>query len=436
VTEDKLIRGTIVHFLDDPWVAGPGALEVLEDGVLVIRDGKIVETGNARDILDNEAWRALPVVDHRGQFVFPGFIDTHLHYPQADVIASHGKQLLEWLERFTFPAEQKFSDKDHAAQTADFFTKELLRNGTTTAMMFATVHPQSVDAIFECASQLDMRMAAGKVMMDRNCPELLRDTARQSYEDSQQLIDRWHGRQRLSYAVTPRFAPTSTDQQLEFAGKLFAENKGVYLQSHVAENQAEVKWVAELFPWARSYLDVYDHFGLLGNRAVYAHCIYLDTSDLQRMKESETTAAFCPTSNLFLGSGLFDLTKAKNTGVRTGMATDVGGGTSFSMLRTADEAYKVTQMSGGSITPVQLFYEITLGGAASLSMEQFIGNFEAGKEADLVVLDPHASDLLARRMECAQTLEEKLFAFIVLGDDRCTTATYLMGNQVYARASE
>lgn len=430
--EEKLIRGTIVHFIDDPWTVGAQALEVFEDGVLVVRDGIVVEVGDALEVQAKEAYRSLPTVDYRGQYIFPGFVDTHVHYPQTDIIASHGNQLLEWLELYTFPVEQKFSDKNYAVDTAEFFINELLRNGTTTAMMFATVHPQSVDAIFDRASTLNMRMAAGKVMMDRNCPESLQDTAATSYEDSQQLIDRWHGEKRLSYAVTPRFAPTSTDAQLEFAGRLFAENEGVYLQSHVAENLDEVKWVAELFPWSRSYLDVYDRYGLLGDRAVYAHCIYLDDNDLQRMKETRTTAAFSPTSNLFLGSGLFDLAKAKRCGVRTGMATDVGGGTSFSMLRTADEAYKVTQMGRGSVSPLQLFYEITLGGATSLSMDTKIGNFKAGKEADFVVLDPQATDLLARRMDCAETIEEKLFAFIVLGDDRCTSATYLMGNQVYS----
>ena len=427
----KIFRGSVAHFVDDPWRQDGKGLQVIEDGCLVVEDGLIRETGESNAVLQKESYQECQVTDYSGKWIVPGFIDTHLHYPQTDVIASHGTQLLEWLEKYTFPTEQKFHDLQHAQSAAEFFIRELFRNGTTTAMMFATVHPESVEAIFSVAHQYNMRVAAGKVMMDRNCPEKLQDTAIEGYEQSQQLIDRWHGVDRLSYAVTPRFAPTSSDEQLQFAGRLFNENKNVYLQSHVAENKAEVKWVAELFPWSRSYLDVYDKFNLLGERAIYAHCIYLNDQDLQRMHESGTRAAFCPTSNLFLGSGLFDLHKARQSGVITGMATDVGGGTSFSMLRTADEAYKVAQMSGNPVTPVQLFYELTLGGAKALSMDDKIGNFDAGKEADFTILDPDATELLSRRIDCANSFEEKLFAVMVLGDDRCTAATYIMGQAVY-----
>lgn len=431
MNEQKIFRGTVAHFTGDPWVQGENSLQVIEDGCLVVEAGLVKEVGESETLLQKEKYRGCSVVDYSGKWLVPGFIDTHLHYPQTDMIASHGNQLLEWLEKYTFPTEQKFSDAQHALSAAEFFIKELLRNGTTTAMMFATVHPQSVEAIFSVAQQYNMRAAAGKVMMDRNCPEKLQDTAVEGYEQSQQLIDRWHGVDRLSYAVTPRFAPTSSDEQLQFAGRLFSENKGVYLQSHVAENPAEVQWVAELFPWSRSYLDVYDQYNLLGEHAIYAHCIYLDDQDLKRMNESGTRAAFCPTSNLFLGSGLFDLHKARQAGVVTGMATDVGGGTSFSMLRTADEAYKVAQMSGHPVTPVQLFYELTLGGAKALSMDDKIGSFSTGKEADFIVIDLQATELMSRRIDCANSFEEKLFAVMVLGDDRCTAATYLMGNAVY-----
>ena len=302
--------------------------------------------------------------------------------------------------------------------------------------MFATVHKQSVDALFSAASAVNMRLATGKVMMDRNCPENLRDTAASGYEDSQALVDKWHGKGRLSYAVTPRFAPTSTEAQLEFASKLFNENDNVYLQSHVAENKAEVEWVADLFPWSRSYLDICDHYGLLGERAVYGHCIYLDGTDLKRMSDSGTVAAFCPTSNLFLGSGLFDLVGARSRNVRAVLSTDVGGGTSFSMLRTADEAYKVTQLAGNTVTPLQLFYELTLGGAAALSIDGQVGNFASGKEADFVVLDPNATELLSYRIEQAHSIEEILFAMIILGDDRCTLATHVMGDAVYSRIGD
>lgn len=429
----KAFRATVAHCTDDPFNAGIDALQTIDDALLVLNDGRVEALGNAQSLLDDNRYADVDVTDYRGYLIVPGFVDTHLHYPQTDIIASHGQQLLEWLEKYTFPAEKRFGDETHALESADFFINELLRNGTTSGMIFASVHPQSVDALFSVAEQRNIRVGTGKVMMDRNCPPDLQDTAKQGYEDSQRLIDRWHGVARLSYAVTPRFAPTSTDEQLRLAGKLYAENDGVYVQSHVAENKAEVEWVAELFPWSKSYLDVYDHFGLLGERAIYAHCIHLTDADLARMRETRTVAAFCPTSNLFLGSGLFDLQGARNAGIRTGMATDVGGGTSFSMLRTADEAYKVAQMSGNPVTPLQLFYEMTLGGARALSMQEYVGNFEVGKEADFSVMDLAASALLERRVSVANTFEEKLFAMIVLGDDRCTRATYLMGEQAYAK---
>lgn len=423
----------MVHCVDDPWQSGDAAAQVFENGYLSVENGRVVAVGDAGE-LSAEDLSGCTQVDYRGKLIVPGFIDGHLHYPQTGVIASYGAQLLEWLEKYTFPAEAKFSDEAYAASAADFFIKELLRNGTTSAFVYATVHEQSVDAIFNAAATVNMRLVSGKVMMDRNCPENLRDSAVSGYEQSQQLIDKWHGKKRLNYAVTPRFAPTSTDKQLELSGRLFNDNEGVYLQSHVAENQAEIDWVAELFPWSRSYLDVYDHFGLLGERAIYGHCIYLDDTDLVKISQSKTVAAFCPTSNLFLGSGLFDLVGAKARGINTVLASDVGGGTSFSMLRTADEAYKVTQMAGNTVTPVQLFYEITLGAARALSIDNYVGNFAAGNEADFLVLDTAATDVLAQRTDLAQSIEEVLFALIVLGDDRCTVATHVMGELVYKRS--
>jgi guanine deaminase len=424
----EAFRGTVVHCAGDPAEAGESALEVFDDGLLVLADGRVAAAGNASDLL-----RTLPdgtnVVDRRGRLIVPGFVDTHVHYPQIDVIASYGEQLLEWLERFTFPAERRFDDPAHARDAADFFVSQLLREGTTTAMVFATVHPQSVDAFFDAARSRGARMIAGKCMMDRNCPDDLRDTAESSYEQSQALIERWHGRERLLYAVTPRFAPTSTERQLELAGRLLDEHPGVYLQTHVAENRAEVAWVAELFPWSRSYLDVYDRFGLLRPRAVYAHCIWLDDADRARMGASGAAMSFCPTSNLFLGSGLFDHDAARRHGVRVGFGTDVGGGTSFSMLRTQDEAYKVAQLGGRRLSPLSAFYHATLGGARSLYLDDRIGNFAPGKEGDFIVLDPAATPLLARRMRHAESWPDRLFALTMLGDDRCVAETYLMGRR-------
>ncbi|MDO9596923.1 MAG: guanine deaminase [Azoarcus sp.] len=423
------VRGELLHFTADPADAGAAALAHLPDGLLVIDDGHIVETGPA-DTLLGKLPSDTRITDYRGKLVLPGFVDTHIHYAQTDIIASYGEQLLAWLEKYTFPAERRFADPAHAAEVASFFCDELLRNGTTTALAFATVHPASVDALFEAAQQRRMRLIAGKVLMDRNCPDFLADTAQTGYAESKALIERWHGRDRLLYAVTPRFAPTSTNEQMTLAGRLYAEHPGVYLQSHVAENRAEVAWVAELYPEARSYLDVYERYGQLGPRSVYAHCIWLDDTDRQRMVSSGAAMSFCPTSNLFLGSGLFDLDRAHELGVRVGIGTDVGGGTSFSMLQTLNEAYKVLQLKGQHLSAERAFYLATLGGARSLYLDDRIGNFEPGKEADFVVLDPQATPLITRRMARADTLSERLFVLMMLGDDRCVARTHVLGEAV------
>ncbi len=434
MSKTTLFLGTVCHLIDDPLNAGESALQSFRDGALLVRDGRVVEVGAAADLASCERANDVEVIDCRGQFILPGFIDSHLHFPQAEMIGSHGAQLLEWLQKYTFPAELEFGSADYAKAAAEVFLNELLKNGTTTALVYATVHSHSADSLFRAAARRDLRLVTGKVMMDRNCPPKLQDTPQQGYEDSLALIEKWHGRQRLQYAVTPRFAPTSSDEQLRLAGKLFDQIDGLFLQSHVAENRAEVEWVAELFPWARSYLDVYDHFGLLGERAVYGHCIYLDDADRRRMRDTGSAIAFCPTSNLFLGSGLFDYRQAREQGVATSLATDVGGGTSFSMLKTAEQAYKVTQLCGGGVDPLSLLYEMTLGAARALSMDRHIGNFDAGKEADFVVLDAADNPLLARRLERADSLGEQLFAMMVLGDERCTAGTYVLGECQYRRA--
>jgi guanine deaminase len=430
----RAFRGEILHFVGDPETLGDDAQRHIADGLLVVRDGRVDRVGEAAQLL-----RDLPagceLVDYTGKLIMPGFVDTHTHYSQTDIIAAHGDQLLEWLERYTFPTERRFANRTHAGEVARFFIDELLRNGTTTAMTFATVHKESVDAIFEASDARGMRMLAGKVMMDRNAPDFLCDTAESGYEASKELIERWHGRNRLSYAVTPRFAPTSTERQLELVGRLLDEHPGVFLQSHLAENKGEVAWVAELYPWSRSYLDVYDRYGLLRERAVYAHCIHLDDTDRKRMAATGAAMSFCATSNLFLGSGLFDARAAHRHGVRVGIGTDVGGGTSFSMLRTLDESYKVLQLAGQQLSPLRAFYLATLGGAASLYLDDVIGNFAPGKEADFVVLDPAATPLMARRMADTRTLAERLFVLMVLGDDRAVFATHIMGQRAHARTA-
>jgi len=428
----RAVRGEILHFLGDPADRGADALEHFADGVLLVRDGCVAELG-AADALLAKLPAGTPIEDYRGKLILPGFVDTHIHYAQTDILASYGEQLLTWLEKYTYPAEQRFGDPAHAAAVAEFFCDELLRNGTTTALAFASVHPASVDALFAAALKRRMRLIAGKVLMDRNCPEFLCDSAASGYAESRALIEKWHGRERLLYAVTPRFAATSTAEQMTLAGRLFAEYPGVYLQSHVAENRGEVAWIAELYPEARSYLDVYERFGQLGPRSVFAHCIWLDDTDRARMAASGAAMSFCPTSNLFLGSGLFDLDRAHAAGVRVGIGTDVGAGTSFSMLRTLSEAYKVLQLNGQSLSAERAFYLATLGGARSLYLDERIGSFAAGREADFVVLDPQATPLLARRSAACATLAERLFVLMTLGDDRAVAETWVLGEPAWRR---
>ncbi len=429
------VRGSVLHFLADPGDVSDGAHQYFDDGLLVIQAGRIASLGDAAALLPT-----LPpdteLTDYSGRLILPGFIDTHVHYSQLDVIASYGTQLLEWLDRYAFPAERRFEHPAHARAAAGFFLDELLRNGTTTALVFATVHAPSVDAVFEAAAERGACLIAGKVMMDRNCPEFLRDTAQSSYDASKALIERWHGHGRLRYAVTPRFAPTSTERQLELAGRLLDEHPGVYFQSHLGESRAEVAWVAELFPWSGSYLGVYERFGLVRERAVYAHCLHLDRDDRTRMAASGAAMSFCPTSNMFLGSGLFDLRAAREARARVGIGTDVGAGTSFSMLRTLHEAYKVAQLAGQPLSPFQAYYLATLGAARSLSLDDRIGSFAVGNDADFVVLDWTATPLMARRMGCTDSLLERLFVLMILGDDRAVVATHLGGRPAYQRADQ
>jgi guanine deaminase len=419
------LRGEIVTFEDDPR-SSSRALRHFEDGLVVIEDGRIAAVGDASVNSKNEK----EIKDYRGAFILPGFIDAHVHYAQTDVIASHGETLLGWLERYTFPAESRYGDSGVAREGAEFFLDELLRNGTTSAGIFATVHPESAHAMFAAAQARGMRIAAGKVLMDRNSPQNLRDSAQSGYDDSKTLIARWHGKGRLAYAVTPRFAPTSSEAQLEAVGALYRENPGVLMQTHVAESREEVEWVRKLFPAARSYLDVYDRYGLLGKRAVLAHGIWLDDADRQRLAQTGAAIAFCPSSNLFIGSGLFPYQRTQAARIPIGLATDVGGGTGFSMLRTMHDAYKVAQLLGEPFSALDGFYLATLGAARALGSDNAVGSLSPGKEADMIVLDPGATPLLARRTAMAQTLEERLFALMMLGDERTVVATYVMGTEM------
>ncbi len=347
-------RASILHCLGDPGGATDhkksSAVEYIDDGLLIVENGHVHETGAAEALLPGMS-EDVEVVEYRDKLIIPGMIDCHVHFPQIDIIASYGEQLLDWLNRYAYPVEQKFADAAHAAEVADFFVDELLRNGTTTALVFATVHPQSVDAIFDKALQQNMRLLAGKVLMDKNCPGELRDDPQSGYTDSLALINKWHGKGRLSYAITPRFAVTSSEDQLAEAGRLASEHPDVYVHTHLAEDDDEVELIAKQFPWSVSYLDVYEHFGLVRDRSVFAHCLHLDDRDRKSLSEHGGAIAFCPTSNLFLGSGLFDLRSANDKGIRVGLGTDVGGGTSLSVLRTASEAYKVLHLQCQALPP-------------------------------------------------------------------------------------
>lgn len=431
-THIKAYRAAILHSLADPAIVGvEQSYQYFEDGILLIENGKVAQVGASAELLPKLT--GIDVQHYRDALITPGFIDTHIHYPQTGMIASYGEQLLDWLNTYTFPTEKQFEDKAHASDVAAIFLKELLRNGTTTALVFGSVHPQSVDAFFEQADKLNLRMIAGKVLMDRNAPDYLTDTAESGYAESKALIERWHGKGRLHYAVTPRFAPTSTPEQLELAGKLLGEYPDLYMHTHLSENRKEIEWVKALFPERKGYLDVYDHHKLIGPRAVFAHGVHLCDDECRRLAETGSAIAFCPTSNLFLGSGLFDLNKLETHGVRVGLGTDVGAGTSFSQLQSLNEAYKVMQLQGKKLDPFKSLYLATLGGANALYLDDKLGNFLPGKDADFLVLDYNATPLISYRMQQAKSMEERLFALTMLGDDRAVKETFAAGVSVHQR---
>ena len=406
----------------------------LEDGLLTLRDGKVVSL---------ESWQIAEgrvdptrVTDLRGKLIVPGFIDTHIHYPQTEMIGAFGEQLLEWLNQYTFPVESQYHCPDHAAKMSAFFLHQLLSNGTTTALVFGTVHKQSVDSLFSAAQQLDMRLIAGKVMMDRNAPEYLTETPEESYQHTRELIERWHQRGRLSYALTPRFAPTSSPELLQKVRQLREEFPDVWMHTHLSENQQEIAWVKALFPERAGYLDVYHHHQLTGKRSVFAHCLHLEDQEWQCLHDTDSSIAFCPTSNLFLGSGLFNIKRCWQQGVRMGIGTDVGAGTTFNLLQTLGEAYKVGQLQQYKLSACEAFYHATLGGAHALDLDDVIGNFNPGKEADFVVLDAAVSPLQKLRNANSKDIWERLFVMMTLGDDRNIAQTWVSGKPVWQRESE
>ncbi len=425
VNERQVHCGEILHLLDNP-DSDHDAIQYLPDGALLVTEGHIEAIGE-RAVVLSQLPDDIPVFEHRNALITPGFIDCHVHYPQYNVIASYGEQLLDWLNRYTFPEEAKFSDAGYASAIASRFLDTLIDNGTTTALVFGSVHPQSVTAFFEEALRREMRMICGKVMMDRNAPANLLDTPEDSVAQSENLIKQWHKRDRLGYAVTPRFALTSSEQQLKGAAGLLRKYDDVLLHTHLAENAQECANVAELFPEHRSYLDVYHQYGLTGSRSVFAHSIYLDKEDWKCMQQSGSAVAHCPTSNLFIGSGLFSLQDAIKRNINTGLGTDIGGGDSYSLFRVINEAYKVQQLQNFTLEPMTAFYLSTLGAARTLRLDKHIGNFEPGKEADFNVLDYTATPVLKHRIAETNSVNEKLFVLQMLGDDRAVRQTWING---------
>ena len=433
------LRGPVLTYSGDPFQSGLEDTMVHEsDAVVAMADGRITHFGPADRVLPQ-----LPkdtFVERFGpdSLILAGFIDCHVHYPQTEIIGAYGKQLIDWLNRYAFVAEQRYKDAGHSAAVADVFLKECVRNGITSASVYCTVHPQSVDAFFERAESYGMRMIAGKVLMNRNAPAALLDTTRQGYDDSKTLIRKWHGRGRMLYAITPRFAATSTPDQLEAAGALKKEHPDCFVQSHVSETRGEVAWVRELFPESKGYLDVYDRFGLLGRRVIHGHGIWLTEDELTRCHETGTAIAHCPTSNFFLGSGYLDVHNAmrKERPVRVGLATDLGAGTSFSILQTMNEAYKAAQLNGNALSAGHAFYLATRGTAHALYLEDKIGSIGVGMEADITVLDLASTPIIDFRMKRANDLEERLFIQMTMADDRAVLATFVAGKPVYRRPAQ
>ena len=426
-----LYRGEIFYFTAPPG-SGSGACRHFEDGALVVADGRVVEAGPF------EATKArypdTPVTDYSGKLIMPGLIDAHIHFAQSEIIGMYGRQLLDWLNEYTFPAEEAFGSMEYAREIARFFVRELLRNGTTTCAAYATVHAASVSALFSIASEYGMRILAGKVLMDRGAPDYLMDTVATGEAESRALIEEWDGQGRNHYAITPRFALTSTPEQLAMAGRLHAEYPDTYIQTHLSENVGEVEAVRSLFPGYADYLEVYERAGLLTDRTIFGHCVHLEEREYKRLAEAGAVVAHCPTSNLFLGSGLFRMEEANRRGIRVALATDVGAGTSFSMWRVMGEAYKVRQLTGSSMTAFEALYKCTLGAAKALSLDDRIGSFLPGREADFIVVDCEATPVQRLRGEYLRskgrwTIENKLFGLQTLGDERNIHSTYLMGRE-------
>lgn len=436
VKPEAAIRGPVLTFTGDPFKQAPDEVMVYEpDGIVAFGGGKITHFGPA-EVIEKQLPPDIEITNYGpDSLISAGFLDSHVHFPQTPMIGAFGEQLLDWLNTYTFPMERRYADKTFASAVAKMFLSECLKNGITTSCVYCTVYPQSVDALFEEADRLGMRIAGGKVMMDRNAPDYLLDTAQTSYEESKALIEKWHGHNRIMYAITPRFAPTSSPEQLAVAGALWDEYPDCYMQTHIAENLEEIEWVKSLFPERKGYLDVYDHYGLCRPRAVFGHGIHLTEDELCTMHQTGSAIAHCPTSNFFLGSGFFNARRAmqEERPVRVGIGTDLGAGTSFSMLTTLNEAYKAAQLNDYALTAAQAYYMATRGTAHAMYIDDKVGSIAPGMEADIVVLDMKSTPIIDYRMQFVKDIHEALFVQMTLGDDRAIQATYIAGIKRYSR---
>ena len=424
----ELILGQVLSYHGDPFVVGPDAVRVDPNGGVVMLGGEIVATGDANSL--RRDWPHATITDHGRALISPGFVDAHVHYPQTAIIASWGKRLIDWLNTYTFPEEMRFSDPTYAAEIANRYFDLTLSHGTTTVCSYATIHPTSVDAFFNAAQSRGLRAYAGKTCMDRNAPPGLQDTAKSAYDDSKRLLQKWHGQDRLSYVITPRFSPTSTPNQLSALGALWAENQSCLMQTHLSEQTDEIAWVKTLYPTARDYLDTYESHGLLGMGGLYGHAIHLEPREVDRLTEMGAALIHCPTSNSFIGSGLFDMQGTIARGLRVGLATDTGGGSSFSMLHTMAAAYEIAQLRGVSLHPSQLWWLATQGSARALRAEGKIGNIAKGMEADLVVIDLASTPGIEQATRRSESLWQSVFPTIMMGDDRAIKAVYIAGKQI------
>ncbi len=426
MTELKLLCGQVLTYSSDPFVTQwQDAVHIESAGAVLIHDGIIKAVGPSSDL--RAAHPEAKIVEYGDKLIIPGFVDAHVHYPQTGIIASWGKRLIDWLNTYTFPEEMRFGDPAYAREIAGRYLDLTLANGTTTVCSFATIHPASVDALFEAAAVRGQRIVTGKTCMDRNAPEGLRDTAQSSYDDSKALLGKWHGKGRASYAITPRFSPTSSIEQLEALGSLWAEHPDVLMQTHLSEQVDEIEWVKGLYPQARDYLDTYEAYGLLGARGLYGHAIHMEPRELDRLAEVGGAVVHCPTSNTFIGSGLFDLATMKARAIPVGLATDTGGGSSFSMLRTMAAAYEIGQLRGTAVHASQLLWLATAGSARSLHQHQHIGSLKVGYEADICVLDLASTPAIAQRTSRASDIWEAIFPTIMMGDDRAISDVWVNG---------